>query len=248
MESYTDFAGIYDEFMEDTPYDQWASFIHEKLKEYSISDGLLLDLGAGTGEMTRRMRDLGFDMIGVDNSTEMLNVARNKEADSEDILYLNQDMREFELYGTVRGIMSVCDCVNYVTDPEDLLTVFKLCNNYLDPKGLLIFDFNTKKKYEMIDDATIADVKDDAAFIWDNFYDEEECINQYDITFFKEDEKGLYRRFDETHIQRGYDLDEIKALIEKSGLKFLDAFDDYRNKKAGRDSERIVVICMEQGK
>ena len=248
MESYTDFAGIYDEFMEDTPYNQWASFIREKLIEYGISDGLLLDLGAGTGEMTRRFRDLGFDMIGVDSSTEMLNVARNKETNPEDILYLNQDMREFELYGTVRGIMSVCDCVNYVTEPEELLTVFKLCNNYLDPKGILIFDFNTKKKYEVIADATITDVKDDAAFIWDNFYDEEECINQYDITFFKEDENGLYKRFDETHIQRGYDLDEIKALIEKSGLKFLDAFDDYTKKKAGHDSERIVVICMEQGK
>ena len=248
MESYTDFAGIYDEFMEDTPYDQWASFIHEKLKEYGISDGLLLDLGAGTGEMTRRMRDRGFDMIGVDNSTEMLNIARNKEENPEEILYLNQDMREFELYGTVRGIMSVCDCVNYITDPEELLSVFKLCNNYLDPKGIFIFDFNTKRKYEFIGDATISDVKEDAAFIWDNYYDEEECINEYDITFFKEDKEGLYKRFDETHIQRGYDLDEIKDLIERSGLIFLDAFDDYTKKKVCKDTERIVVICMEQGK
>ena len=58
-----------------------------------------------------------------------------KVESGHDILYLLQDMREFELYGTVRAVISACDSVNYITDDEDLTEVFRLVNNYLDPEG-----------------------------------------------------------------------------------------------------------------
>lgn len=248
MEAYTDFAALYDRFMEETPYDDWCGFLVEKLNNYGVSEGLLCELGAGTGAMTRRLRDKGFDMIGVDYSESMLAVAREKE-ETEDILYLCQDMREFELYGTVRAIVSICDSVNYITEPEDLLEVFKLCNNYLDPKGILIFDFNTKFKYkEIIGDATIAEAGDDASFIWENYYDEDTSLNQYDITFFTKEDSGLYRRFDETHIQRGYDLEEIKTLITKAGMEYVEAIDADTYEMPDGESERIFVIAREQGK
>ncbi|MBP5599869.1 MAG: class I SAM-dependent methyltransferase [Lachnospiraceae bacterium] len=250
MEAYTDFASLYDEFMKETPYEEWCEMISSNLKEYGIKDGLVCELGAGTGKMTRLLRDKGFDMIGVDSSEEMLMIAREKEGANTDILYLCQDMREFELYGTVKAVVSVCDCINYLLEDEDVIQTFKLANNYLDPKGIFYFDFNTKYKYKnVIGDATIAENLEDKAFIWDNFYDEETSINQYDITFFtKEKDSELFKRFSETHLQRGYTLNEMKKFIKKAGLEFVKAFDVDTNGEVTNKSERIAVIARESGK
>lgn len=248
MEAYSDFAYVYDKFMEETPYDEWCDGIVDKLSEYGITGGLVCELGAGTGEMTVRLKNKGFDMIGIDNSEEMLMVAREKEADSS-ILYLCQDMREFELYGTVAAVVSVCDCVNYLLEDEELLQTFKLVNNYLDPSGIFIFDFNTRHKYrDVIGETTIAESDEDASFIWNNFYDEDSDINEYDLTFFVREEDDRYRRFDEVHLQRGYTLETVKALIEKSGLIFLEAIDADTKGEPDEDSERIVIVAKECGK
>ena len=148
MESYTSFAEVYDQFMDNVPYEAWADFLQEILQKEGIRDGLVLDLGCGTGSMTEALAARGYDMIGVDNSEEMLEIAMEKRVETgHDILYLQQDMQAFELYGTVRAVISVCDCVNYLTDPEELEEVFRLVNNYLDPEGIFIFDFNTQYKY-----------------------------------------------------------------------------------------------------
>ncbi len=248
MEAYTDFASVYDEFMEDTPYDEWCADIVDNLRGFGITGGLVCELGAGTGEMTRRLRDKGFDMIGIDSSEEMLMKAREKEGDSSDILYLCQDMREFELYGTVAAVVSVCDCINYILEESELVTAFKLVNNYLDPSGIFIFDFNTKHKYrDVIGESTIAENREDESFIWENFYDEESDINEYDITFFVR-EGELFRRFTETHLQRGYELSEMKAAVEASGLVFVKAYDADTKGEVTDDSERVVVIARECGK
>lgn len=246
MEAYTEFAKVYDEFMEETPYEKWKEFIIEYLKRENIEDGIVLDLGCGTGCLTRMLSDAGYDMIGVDSSFEMLDVARCSSDDS--ILYLAQDMREFELYGTVRAVVSSCDCINYITDVEELAEVFSLVNNYLDPKGIFIFDFNTKHKYEQIGERVIAENQDNASFIWENFYYPEECINEYDVTFFLKEENDLYRKVVEEHFQRAYTLEEINECLAKSGLVFVEAFDDYSNAPASEKSERICVIARECGK
>ena len=150
MEAYTGFAQVYDEFMDNIPYKEWNKYLLELLKENGLSEGILLDLGCGTGSITELLAKAGFDMIGIDNSEDMLEIAREKAMDEElDILYLLQDMREFELFGTVAGVVSICDSMNYITSEEDLLKVFKLVNNYLDPKGLFIFDMNTPYKYHL---------------------------------------------------------------------------------------------------
>lgn len=247
MDAYTDFAAVYDKFMEETPYDEWCEVIVDKLKENGVDGGLACDLGCGTGEMTRRLRDKGFDMIGIDFSEEMLMQAKSKET-TEEILYLCQDMREFELYGTVKAIVSVCDCVNYILEESELLLVFKLVNNYLDPGGIFIFDFNTRHKYkDIIGECTIAENREDESFIWENFYSEEDDINEYDITFFVR-EGELFKRFTETHLQRGYTLEEMKKLIVKSGLNLVECFDADTKETPDSDSERIVIIAKECGK
>ena len=131
--AYESFAQVYDEFMEDTPYDQWLEYIKEIFKRHGLinNTNIVAELGCGTGNMTTRLAENGFDMIGIDISEEMLAKAIEKTQEKNlDILYLNQDMREFELYGTVDAIVAVCDSINYVTETEDLLEVFKLCLLY----------------------------------------------------------------------------------------------------------------------
>lgn len=292
MEAYTSFAYVYDTFMDNVPYGEWARHIREKLCEHGVTDGIVLDLGCGTGTMTERLAGYGYDMIGVDNSEEMLELAMEKKTESGyDILYLLQDMRGFELYGTVRAVVSVCDSVNYITEPDELEEVFRLVNNYLDPKGIFLFDFNTvHKDRDVIGDSTIAEDRGVCSFIWDNRYYEKEQINEYDLTLFiaedfnpmenayvsertadsedallseegagdledtmfSEEEGGengsLYRRYTETHYQRGYTLAEIQELLERAGLVFIEAYDADTKETPNDTSERICVIARENGK
>ena len=243
---------VYDQFMDNVPYREWADFLQEILQKEGINDGLVLDLGCGTGSMTEELAGRGYDMIGVDNSEDMLEIAMEKRQESgHDILYLLQDMQEFELYGTVRAVVSVCDSVNYVTEKEELEQVFRLVNNYLDPGGIFVFDFNTEYKYrEVLGDRTIAENREDSSFIWDNYYYEEEHMNEYELTLFiqEADQKELYHKYQETHFQRAYTLEEIRELLEKSGLRFVAAYEDYTKKAPGKGSERICVVAREQGK
>ena len=251
MDAYTSFASVYDTFMDNIPYEEWADYLIGLLKEYGIADGLVADLGCGTGNMTELLADAGYDMIGIDNAEEMLEIAMEKRAESgHDILYLLQDMREFELYGTVKAIVSICDSVNYITDEEDLLEVFRLVNNYLDPKGIFIFDFNTVYKYrELMGNQTIAEDREDCSFIWDNYYYEDEKINEYELSLFiREGESELYRKYQETHFQKAYELETMKALIEESGLEYITAYDAFTKNEPTKQSERIYVIAREKGK
>lgn len=247
MGSYENFARVYDELMDNVPYEEWAQFILNLLQDRKITEGLVLELGCGTGKLMSLLGKAGFDMIGVDNSVEMLQIAREKT--SQDFLYLLQDMREFELYGTVKAIISVCDSVNYITKKEELRKVFQLVNNYLDPEGLFIFDFNTEYKYrELIGETVIAEDREDVSFIWFNEYDEESHLNDIDLKVFVQEEGDIYRKFQEEHIQRGYTLDEIKQLLEESGLIFLEAYEEYTTQAPQPDSGRIVVVAQEHGK
>ena len=251
MDAYTSFASVYDTFMDNIPYEEWAEYLMGLLKEYGIQDGLVADLGCGTGNMTELLSAAGYDMIGIDNAEEMLEIAMEKKAASgKDILYLLQDMREFELYGTVGAIVSICDSINYITEEEDLREVFRLVNNYLDPKGIFIFDFNTEYKYKyVLGDQTIAEDRKDCSFIWDNYYYEDEKMNEYELSLFiREGEDGLYRKYQETHFQKAYDLKTIQSLIESSGLEYMTAYDAFTKDAPSEKSERIYVIAREKGK
>ena len=251
MEAYTSFASVYDTFMDDVPYEEWGEYLHGLLKEYGINDGLVLDLGCGTGTMTELLADLGYDMIGVDNSADMLEIALEKKVESgHDILYLQQDMREFELYGTVRAIISICDSVNYITEPDELRRVFFWVNNYLDTDGVFIFDFNTEYKYRVVlGDTTIAENREECSFIWDNYYYEAEQVNEYELSLFIKDQESstggaeIYRRYQETHFQRGYTLEEMRELVKTSGLKLLAVYDAFTKEAPNTESERIYVIA-----
>lgn len=250
MDSYTGFAEVYDTFMDNVPYGEWAQYIRKLLVREGIENGLVLDLGCGTGSMTEELALYGYDMIGVDSSVEMLEIARRKKEEGEsDILYLLQDMRSFELYGTVRAVVSVCDCMNYITSEQEVEQIFRLVNNYLDPGGLFIFDFNTEYKYrEILGDETIAEERDECSFIWENYYDEATGLNEYALTLFVQESGELYRKYQEVHVQRAYTLETMKRQIEKSGMRFVAAYDAYTDEAPTRESERICIVARECGK
>lgn len=243
MQPYTGFASVYNIFMDSIPYEEWADFAVSIFKRYHIDSGLVLELGCGTGSMTERLSDCGYDMIGIDQSEEMLSIAREKRTGSCDrnfnsssnsntnsaddpdsvdveddtgkannagdadnvgnvdstngasdagstdgadgILYLCQDMREFELYGTVAAVCSFCDTMNYMLEEEDLLKVFRLVNNYLDPGGLFLFDMDTPYAFEKVmGDTTLVENRKEGTFIWENNFYPEEMINEVDLTLF----------------------------------------------------------------
>ena len=250
MEAYSSFAEVYDLFMDNVPYEEWSVYLQQLLKENGVEDGLVLDLGCGTGTLTELLAAQGYDMIGVDASEEMLQAAMEKKTRSgQDILYLLQDMREFELYGTVRAVVSICDSINYILEYEDLVRVFTLVNNYLDPGGVFIFDLNTVYKYQnILGDNTFAEDREESSFIWDNFYDEEDQVNEYDLTLFIREENGLYRKYTETHYQKAYDLTTVRRALKEAGMEFAAAYDAFTKEPPKKDSERIYVIAREKGK
>ena len=250
MEAYTGFASVYDLFMDNIPYRAWCDYVTSLLKEYGVEDGLVLDLGCGTGKLTRLLAGEGYDMIGVDLSEEMLEVALEHEMeDPKQILYLQQDMREFELYGTVRAIVSICDSMNYLEDYEDLVQVLKLANNYLDPKGVFVFDMNTVYKYrEQLGEQTIAENREESSFIWENYYDQDTMVNEYDLALFIRMEDDLYRKYVETHYQKAYSLDTVIMALREAGMDFVAAYDAFTENPIREDSERIYVVARERGK
>ena len=146
-------------------------------------------------------------------------------------------------------MVCVCDSVNYLLEKEEIIETFRLVNNYLYPGGIFVFDFNTVYKYEqVIGDATIAESREDCSFIWENYYHEEEHINEYELTIFVKEGEELFRRFFETHYQRGYTLEEMKGFVKAAGLEFVLALDADTHKKPGKTSERIYIIAREKGK
>ena len=245
MEQYTGFAGIYDEFMDNVPYDEWTDYLHRLLVKYGVSGGIICELGCGTGKVTRRLKRSGYDMIGVDNSADMLNIARSKEKPGdESILYLEQDMREFELYGTVAGVVSICDSINYILSMRDLKKVFKLVNNYLDIGGIFIFDMNTVHYYrDVLGDRVICDNRPDCSLIWENEYDRRSGKNRFDLTMFKAGDGDMFRKCEETHIQRAYPIPDIKAALDDAGMDVVACLKAFTGKKASEEDERVYFVA-----
>ncbi|MCD2493429.1 class I SAM-dependent methyltransferase [Lacrimispora sp. NSJ-141] len=258
--AYTSFAAVYDKFMDNVPYEEWCAYLTGLLRDYGCRDCLLADLGCGTGSLTELLSEAGYDMIGIDQSEEMLEIAMEKRAESgRDILYLLQDMREFELFGTVGGIVSICDSMNYITSYEELVEVFRLVNNYLDPGGIFIFDFNTWYKYqELLGDKTIAENRENESFIWDNYFDEESGINEYQLAIFVKADSAfgegrgegvsLYHKYEEIHYQKAYTLAEFQGALMEAGMEFVDAYDAFTREPPGEESERVYVVARERGK
>lgn len=257
-DAYTGFAYVYDMFMDNIPYDKWCQYLSGLLRQYGISDGIVADLGCGTGAVTRRLCAYGYDMIGIDSSADMLSIARERAPEQGSILYLEQDIREMDLYGTVAAMVSICDSMNYLLEESDLEQVFRLVNNYLDPGGVFIFDLKTDAYFSRLGSSTFAENRDNASFIWENFYDSDKKINQYDLTVYVsehylddsgeeyDEEPPIFLRFDETHCQRAYSVKQIHMAAEKAGMEFVTAVEAFTSAEPVPDSERLYIVLREK--
>ncbi len=240
---YNEFANVYDR-LQDIDYNSFIDYYEKIFEKFDIKPKLMLDLGCGTGNITIPLSEKGYEMIGIDLSEEMLDIAAQKARDtSEDILFLNQDMTEFELYGTVDSIICSLDGVNYLTMDDDLDKLFALVKNYLNPGGLFIFDINSEYKLKtLLNGNSFVYDEDDIYCVWSNSFDDEDNICSFNIDIFTREESGLYKKDEEYHEERAYSVNEIENAINSSGLTLLGVYDDRSFDKIHAASERIFFV------
>ena len=236
---YADFARVYDKLQPDSEYEKFADYIEYIFEKFNKSPQLVLDLACGTGRLTSLLAERGYDMIGIDISDAALNIARERVP--QETLLLQQDMMNFELYGTVDAIVCCFDSINYITDLQDVKRCFELCKNYLNPGGLLIFDINTPYKFEeILAENTFVYDFEDIFCVWENNYQYEE--NEFHLTFFeKSGEK--YEKFEETHVQKCYKIKEIEKALKEIGLSLNACYHEFSDVLPRVDSERIFFVC-----
>lgn len=246
MKSYEALAKVYDQLNGEVDYAAFADFFEACFARFGLPQRLLLDLGCGTGTLTRTLCRRGYDMIGVDGSAQMLSRAMERmyAEGLSGILFLQQDMRDFELYGTVGAVVSTLDCINYLTEDGDLDRCLSLVHNYLDPDGLFLFDVNTPYKFRTVygDNAYI--LEDDTSLCaWQNDYDEASGLCHFYLSIFEEQENGSYLRFDEEQTERCYSREELTAALERAGFSDISFFGDFNFNAPDAQTERYFVVA-----
>ena len=247
---YSAMAPIYDAMNGELDYAAWADFIEDQFARYAkTKPELVLDLAAGTGSMTIELAKRGYDMTAVDLSGDMLALAADRIAEEglTGILLLEQDMTEFELYGTVDAVVCCLDSINHLTRRGELGRCFSLVHNYLNPDGLFLFDVNTPCKFANVygENDYILDAEG-AVCCWRNFYDAESGICQFDLSIFTENEDGSYSRTDTLQEERCYTKEQLTRALKKAGFDVLGFFADYNFTPAGEKDDRwyIAARCV----
>lgn len=248
MKSYEALAHVYDRLNKEVDYAAIADFYETVFAHFAVQPRLVLDLGCGTGRMTLELSGRGYDMIGVDASAEMLSRAYESmwKAERSGILFLQQDMRSFELYGTVGAVVSTLDCMNYLVEDGDLDRCFALVHNYLDPDGLFLFDVNTPYKFRHVygDHAYILEEPDGSAYCgWQNDFDEETGLCRFWLSVFSEEADGRYSRADEEQTERCYSREALTAALEKAGFADITFFGDLQRNPPDETTERWYIAA-----
>lgn len=260
MRTYRQFAAVYDRLMEEMPYSDWMSFARRCWDKYGVPR-TIVDLGCGTGNLTIPLARSGFSVFGIDLSSEMLSVARSKwEASASrlgsrdepgTIRWLQQDMRDWDLPQPVDAVISFCDCLNYLTEPEDVTSAIRHTYDGLAPGGLFLFDVHSPRQLERYaeEQPFVYDEKD-VAYLWTCDYDADRKEIEHSLTFFIQEESGaksgpgaLYSRFEESHVQRAYDPDWIADQLSEAGFELLHRFADFKWEKPDEQSERLFFVA-----
>ncbi|MGE7592902.1 class I SAM-dependent DNA methyltransferase [Peribacillus frigoritolerans] len=244
--TYERFAYVYDELMKDAPYEKWLMILTAKLEQYGIGGRKVLDLACGTGEMTVELAQHGFEVTGVDLSDEMLLVANEKAVKlGLSVQLFQQNMAELEGLGQFDCVTIFCDSLNYLRDEEDIVKTFSRVHEHLKDGGLFMFDIHSLYKMEEIfSDHTFAVNGEEVSYIWDCFPGEEPYSVEHDLSFFvRDDESGLYDRFDELHYQRTYPVEQYKKWLEQAGFTVSEILADLEEAPLVTETERILFVA-----
>ena len=244
---YSIFSEFYDTFTKDIDYSKFADIYEKLFKKMSAKPEELLDLGCGTGSLTIELARRGYDMTGVDISPQMLDVASNKAKAKgvDDILFINQDITQLDLYGTVDGVVSSLDVINHLTDKRQVQRCFNMVSLFLIPKGIFIFDLNTPYKFlnEYANNTYVFE-SGQSTCIWQNEFDKRSKICDFYLTFYKK-QGELYKKSEDYSCERMYSIDEITEMLEKSGMKIKGVYNESLKKLSGKDSRAIIAAIKE---
>ena len=252
-EQFTALSRVYDA-LNGADYKAYADYIQKVFSVYGsggiTSEGgerLLLDLACGTGRLTSELARRGYEMIGADISPDMLSRALNSASEEGlDILYLCQDMRCFELYGTVDGIVCALDGVNYLTGLDDVMKCFKLVRNYLNPGALFLFDVNSEYRFREVLSKHDYFLEGEGMYLgWRSSFHQRSGLCDFYLTVFSEDKtcSGRYIKTEEVQTERLWRDDELAQLIKEAGLELLDVFADLEMNKPDECSEKRYYVC-----
>ena len=244
MASYNEMAYVYDRLMRpDVDYERYCDYIENLFDCYDISPDLVCDLACGTGNITVPMARRGYDMTAVDISEDMLNVAREK-SEGLDILYLNQNIADIDLYGTMGAFLCMIDGINYIITPASLQRMFtRLKTCFMDPDAVLIFDISSRYKLEkIIGNNTFIHSERNVFYSWQNTYYPKNNLSDMLLNFFVRSGNG-YKRFEERHLQRAYSEAELRLLLNRAGFEKIDTYAAMTFDKPTEKTERIVFVC-----
>ena len=243
--AYHRFAQVYDRIMDDVPYEKWADFIEATLERLGDKPQRVLDLACGTGNTTLPFAQRGYEMVGIDLSPEMLDVARQKAAaEGYDIDFSLQDMRNFEVQSPVDLVICLYDSLNYILSERGLSSVFRSVNRALGPGGLFMFDINSTYKLSQVGNGTIFIETEELSLVWQNSYDFANRVWQIDLTGFLLTADGKYEKFKETHREKAYSAAVVEKALERNGFVTLGIHDGYTTKLATEESRRIFFVAQ----
>jgi ubiquinone/menaquinone biosynthesis C-methylase UbiE len=247
--SYGEFAEYYDLLMQDAPYDRWMAFFEQAMARYGLQPRHVADLGCGTGTIALLLHEKGYKVTGIDLSEEMLAVAQSKlEQPSPRLRFLCQDLRELQLPETVDVAVSFCDSFNYLTKEADIQTAFRRVKNALRQGGMFLFDLHSPYKLrEKLGNNVFYELGEEVCYLWQSRFDPSRTTVEYDITFFARvgDVKGeeLYRRFQEVHVQRAYETEQVRNWLLEAGFQTVEVYADFAWDVPKDTSERLFFVA-----
>jgi len=245
--SYDNFSRFYDRLTDNVEYEKRADYFCRLLSMCGVNSGILLDLGCGTGSMSVKMAERGFDVIGIDSSIGMLNAAQQKMFESgKNLLLLNQSMQDIDLYGTVDCAICVLDGINHLNSADEVRQTFKKVSLFMNKGGAFAFDVNTiyKHKNVLADNAFIYEF-DDLFCSWQNNYNSSDNSVDISLDFFEE-EDGVYYRSGEGFTEQAYELSDISTWLEDAGFEVVGIFDDLTTDNVKPDSQRAVFLTKKK--
>lgn len=238
-DSYTHFASVYDELMDDIPYDQYVDLAEEAMGP--LQGKRLLDIGCGTGLLSVKFAKKGAAVTGLDLSADMLAVASERASSLNlEISFIEQPMEKMDIPGTFDGAVIAIDSLNYVKEKEDVAQTFRKIYDLLAVGGVLLFDVHsTYKTDDVFMEAPFVFDNGRIAYIWQTEEGHEEHSVYSELAFFVRNESGMYRRFDEVHYQRTFDTYTYVEMLNEAGFTIERIFADWEDEPPHEESERI---------